>query len=378
MEMEEEYSPIKITAWGILIVFISLLWTLVIPGVVAYAGGVFYREEMLDRLPPIAKTKLDSFTSQQNTRRQKIESIDTMIESSARAGSSTEQSSLWQLRDRLQKEYESAVPPVSAIPFYLNPQMLLWPAIYICLGWLLFLLKPPLPDGASRPQHYIKVLILGFSIYVLYEWPLWMRNIVLSSEGRTVFAYPNIDIHPASFVTQELVIIGFCFLLAALWYQWANSLRYRIAKLKVPAGNALKAALDPKRLEHFSESFVHWQICSITLALGFLFFTNFFWTLVARYNDQRYFLSALTAHLLWGISWIFISLPLIVTWRDWERTRMRALAALVSDAHVTKEKYEATKEVLAEMRPLNRISVSISGIGALVSFVLPFLQLFLD
>ena len=69
-----------------------------------------------------------------------------------------------------------------------------------------------------RYQPFEPRFNLGYptsAIYVLYEWPLWARNFIFASHGRTLYAYTNFDIHPGSFIVQEMVIFGFCQLLAS-------------------------------------------------------------------------------------------------------------------------------------------------------------------
>ncbi len=120
---------------------------------------------------------------------------------------------------------------------------------------------------------------------------------------------------------MALVIFGFCLLLSCLWFQRITY--YSVIRSELSAdSSALQQALSGDEGQELRKMFVHWQLASIVLALGFLFFTNFFWTLVAGYHDQRYLLSAILAHVLWATSWGLISLPVIIKWRHWSHMQL--------------------------------------------------------
>lgn len=202
-----------------------------------------------------------------------------------------------------------------------------------------------------------------------------MRNFVLSNDGRTVYAYPNVDIHFGSFVAQELVILGFCLLLAVVWLDWIE--QFAIFRELPPVNDKSHLNLLSGRVvRDLSSALLKWQIASVVLAFGFLPFTNFFWTLVEGYRDQRYFLSAVVAHGLWALSWSLISLPVLERWRAWKAFYRQAVAQLAADS-ATIEERRFKMDMIVALQPLSTTYLSLSGATAAVSFVLPIVQLFM-
>jgi hypothetical protein len=369
----EDFRPLEFMGVCLLVIGASLIPTLIVPGMIAQAGGVFYRQDIVSKLQQGDRDKLTNYDTQQEQRRRQLEQVDLFLTNTPQNEIPPERlSSLIQLRSYVKAEYEAAKPPISVIAFHLNPQILLWPGLYATLACLVILLRP---IRISLRKAKAKIVIYAFGIYVFYQWPLWMRNFVLSNEGRTIFAFSNYDIHKASFFAQEAVILGFAFLLATAWWQWAQFFDGRRIELRRRMNATLEGAGN-EASERLARTFTQWQICSAVLAGGFLFATNFYWTIVDRYNDPRYLISAIIIHVLWGLTWILISMPLAITWLAWERSRVRALETLLLRREDTSlEKYEHTRQLLTEMRPLGSINVSVSAIGAIVSFLLPLLKL---
>src|SRR5262249_20643900 len=85
------------------IALVALLWALALPALVAGLGDVFYEEGLQAKLNPDVKAALA---------RQE--------------------------------------PQIILLPFYRNPQMWLRPVEWTCLGWLLFLARPPIPCVLPR------------------------------------------------------------------------------------------------------------------------------------------------------------------------------------------------------------------------------------
>src|SRR5262249_16892144 len=152
----------------------AILVTLVVPGLVAASGGVFYRDGVMRKLPADVRAKLALFDAEQERRRSDIRSLDRALAAAA-TDSPRSIPGLLELRTRIADELRSSNPPVAVLPFHLNPQLLLWPAIYTALGWLVVVFRPRHP-GARMPRFLW--LRVGLLVYALYEWPLWARNFV--------------------------------------------------------------------------------------------------------------------------------------------------------------------------------------------------------
>lgn len=374
------YNPMQtLRTFGILL-FACMTWTVFIPGFIANYGGVFYEDQLQKLLPKAAATSLNKYRNDQNIKELALQRIDSAIIETAGmldknkshniSNAQLDISKLGALMDaktKLRAEIDVQKPPISAMPFYLNPQLWLWPAIYVALGTLIFVAKPFQRANSTLDVLRLKQFIgLTISIYLLYEWPLWMRNFLFSGSGRKVFAYPNIDIHPASFYMQEAVILGFCALVATLWITELS----RTPQLATHK-NHIAITLDKRTARSLSRMLFEWQYRSVVLACGFGFFSNFFWQLVFKYNDQRYVISAINAHILWAISWITISLPLIRSWQKWEEARATAVVSALADDKLPVEAREKIAKSLSDLKPGGFGSLFASVVVAAVSFVLP-------
>jgi hypothetical protein len=364
--------------FGILL-FACIAWTVFVPGFIANCGGVFYEDQLHKLLPKAAATSLNKYRDDQKIKQIALQRIETAIIETASmldkhnnniANTQLDISTLGALMEakaKLRAEIDIQKPPISAIPFYLNPQLWLWPAIYVALGTLVFVTKPFHRSISTLDTLRLKQFVwLTISIYILYEWPLWMRNFLFSDSGRKVFAYPNIDIHPASFFMQEAVILGFCALVATLWITELSRTPHSATRK-----NHIAITLDKRTARSLSRMLFEWQYRSVVLACGFGFFSNFFWQLVFKYNDQRYVISAINAHILWAISWITISLPLIRSWQKWEEARATAVVSALADENLPVEAREKIAKSLSDLRPGGFGSLFASVVVAAVSFVLP-------
>lgn len=63
----------------------------------------------------------------------------------------------------------------------------------------------------------------------------------------------------------------------------------------------------------FNRQFVHWQICSVLIAIAFIPYTYFFWKYVIVLGDARYTYHAIVVHFMWGVVWLTISAPVFYT-----------------------------------------------------------------
>jgi|GEM_PF-3419570 len=367
-----DMSPLGFLGRAISIAVVSTLLTLILPGLIAARGGVFYKADMVARLPREPRQRLETFERAQRQRQAAEDQIVSDVLSQKPGAAASDQ--LW---DVLSKDAARAEPPVAVIPFYLNPQMLMWPAIYTCLLWIAIIMTPDPKLSFAQILLSRKTLELGVVTYIFYEWPLWLRNFVLTSEGRVVYGYPNIDIHVASFVTQEGIVFGFCVLLAIIWRQWSIYLVHNQHDDPTgkPGPEHLAVLTDPSAATSFAEVFVRWAECSTVLALGFIGLTTFYWNLVGKYHDQRYLLSAILAHVLWGITWIMFSMPLRNEWLLWNRCRTFAVQFLASDVNVVDK--EARLAIIKGIQPVTAGTLKIANVASLVSFVLPMVQAFI-
>jgi hypothetical protein len=373
-------GPITLFIAATTIAVLSIALTVIGPALVSVAGKSFYSKDIENRLPPQARTKLQKYQAQTRSMEAQLDQLDAVIGQRLAAAPTTGMGAdlqglvlaKRQLGDDLKQLKDT--PPVSVLGFYLNPQMLLWPGIYTALLCLVILARPPhVPHFGTRECG--ASAMIAFGLYCAYEWPLWARNFLLGSEARVVYAYPNFDVDRGSFFMQEGVIFGFCYLIAVLIRQWGCFLRARSTMLRKTRSGPLDKVLDGRHSELLSLTYIHWTYCSVILGLGFAFFTSFYWNLVTRYHDQRYLLSAIQAHLLWAGCWLAITLPLMVTWIDWNNARAFAIQELYAKvASGEQDKVDAVIKLMDSAEPVGRLNLVFANTAAAVSFAYPILQ----
>lgn len=374
--VQNTWEPLDLLRRVVVIIFVSLLLGLIIPGMVAFRSGVFYESQIKHHLPHDAQVKMDAFDAHQAQLTRGIDQTSALLLRLAQQpGKSYNLPALIELRTELSKERDAAKPPIVLSPLYLSPIMLLWVVEFVCLGCLNFVLPPshnlPLRTFIKNGQ----IFLIGLGLYVLYEWSLWFRNFVVSrSERRTVYSFANYDVSPAGFFAQEVTTIIFSLLLALLWQQWLAFFSQRRSELQERPDDARLAALDFTGVERLSNTFLHWQVTSLLLAVAFITFTGNFWTLIARYNDARYLIPAINIHCIWMLSWLVVSAPLLLTWYSWQSTRMRAIATMIEQMPEDGGKVEATLKSLQDLQPIAFWNLAASGVATAISFALPLIQ----
>lgn len=179
------------------VIIAAVLVGTVIPGIVTYAAGVFYLEDLKRQLPNSIREEIAADHTRAQELKRKLEMFDESIVNAK----PEELSKLTEGRAALQIVFRPR-SNVKLLPFYLNPIMLLWSWAYICICTIAFIGMRASGEqwGGLRPRG---VIVGGASIYLFYQWPLWIRNFLLGEEGRTVYSFANFDISPAGFFVQE-------------------------------------------------------------------------------------------------------------------------------------------------------------------------------
>jgi hypothetical protein len=365
----ESMSSIRLIYAAASVLVISVFVTVVIPGMVAYHGGVFNLGGVVKRLKP---EPLKQYQAYEATERD-LEAISKSINARLRQADSVPETIRQWLSVKQELDARLASlrpkPPIVVLPFSAQPNLFLFTGPYAALALLLFVV-PANPLDAKPRSSGLGVVRLALVIYAIYEAPSYDRNFVSTDAHRVIYAYANRDIYLGSFITQELVIFGFSVLLAGCWYRWAVDGKRMYDRATQFEHDA--SVFDLQLAELLSETYIRWAWQSLILLLGFFFFTSFYWDVVHGYGDQRYFASAVLAHLLWGVSWVLLSVPLFWTWRVWNRMSRRAISEL---AQATEDGTERSAEVklnlLAKFEPIGDLRTSIGWVGAVVSFVTP-------
>lgn len=372
----EDATQLKLVAKGMIVMLVAAGLTLFAPGFIAVKDRVFQDADVQARLPASAARSLQAYTTQQNLLKNNVAGLRGDLDALTDPRQQKDFDFYVQLLTERQKELADLQPPIFAKGFFLSPQMLLWPAIYTSLGCLLFC-RPSPTKRRFRVKRILQTAALGAFVYFFYEWPLWTRNFLLGSTGRTVYAYSNYDIDPKSFFAQELMIFGFSLLIAAVWLRWSDAAAD--AKREVEATSQSEATyLNVHFVLSLQRAFFNWIIDSVVLGLGFAYFTTFFWSLVATYHDQRYIVSAFLAHSLWALTWVFLSIPAITLWTSLKERRLSTIENLMKlNRSIPGKSEQLNLDGLEKLESLAGVRISLAGIGAVVSLILPLLQLFL-
>lgn len=72
------------------------------------------------------------------------------------------------------------------------------------------------------------------------------------------------------------------------------------------------------------------------------------------------------------MTWLIVSAPLFVTWRDWTERRLKAVSAIAQNDK-TKER-DVLMGLLDKLQPVSFWNLTGSAIVAAVSFILPIVQ----
>jgi len=372
-------EPLSMLRRAGIIFLLAFVVGILLPGLAAWRSGVLYDQDVEAKLQTIPELqgparRLQDYRNQIGAIETATARVDSfLLQSPQNLDEPAKVTAALQLRAFLQNEPKSRRPPITASGFYLSNTMLLWPAMYTCLGWLVFLLSPSIPAG-QRPGVRKKTLWLILGILILYRWPVWARNFVFHEQGRVYYGSANVDVDPLGFFVQEGLGLVVAVLLAMLWLRWSIGFNVRRAELSIERADPIEAAFDSQNAERLSGTFLHWQVCSVILALGFIWYTYFFWDIVIRVGDQRYVINAIVIHLLWLVSLVFISLPLIITWHAWNSVKSKAVAALIIHQHEKKYDVELTLAALRELQPIGYWNAIASSVGVLGSLILPVIQ----
>jgi hypothetical protein len=233
-----------------------------------------------------------------------------------------------------------------------------------------------------KNHEFKQILVTGFTIYLLVGWPNYFRNFAFTeylpfdnSHGRTVYSYVHWDIDKFGFLLQEVRILSMFLLTAALWQVWINDFKAVRNYCKVWTEKPVVLEMLGERAGALNEEFSRWQIHSLLLVGGFLCWTYFFWNSVSDLGDTRYVFTAIFIHVVWALSWILLSLPLLEMGKMWSRYRSNALNSLVG-RESSSAFSESSFRLFLEATPISSFSIFTASAAALGSFLLPIVQLF--
>jgi hypothetical protein len=353
-----------------IIAWLAFLIGTIVPGLIAAKYNVFYDSGMKSQIMKMNrdKTPAPDIESEKKRLKDELETVEQQTANTLGPSATideinrlnAERKALEDVRSHLDEREISS-------PFFLNDLMLAWSGLLASLAWLLFVVVPPARSKKNLLSWRVSIAVL--CVYTFYEGPVWMRNFVLTNEERRVYSYANRDICAPCFWMQEIHTIIMFSLISLIWNRWLAMYDQRRTDLQRTVNNPL----DFECVTRLSASFVHWQVTSVVLAMGFIAFTEVFWGLVIVNKDHRYLLPAVIFQLTWGVSWVLSSLPLYITWQDFNQKKMRLLLAKV-DPESKDPIPDRNPENLKELSPISLWNGFGSAVTAALSFAFPIIH----
>ena len=367
--------PFFLLIKAVLIAFVCQFLLLGVRGYIAYESGVFFVTSLKEKIPPEAKLKLIEYGTSVALRTTAIAKIDSIVLvklSSDVQGKEIE--SLVAVRKELSEQLKNTTPPIKLEAFYLGDTMLLWPWIFTCLCWIVFLFSPKSIKKKTYCDNALKIIACSSLLFILYRFPTYARNFIPRTEGQFVFASANYNISPAYFFLQEVIVFCMCLLISIIGFQWKiqyHNTRKRLRKEIRAHKGFERYFFNANCVAHLSNTFVKWQVVSLILGLGFVYYTNVFWQYVIQAHDKRYIISAIIIHFIWGLTWIAISLPMIYEYYCWNLMRSK----IMSNLYVNYTSDSSDKlAIVQSIAPIPIWNLAGSSFTAVVTFLLPLMQ----
>jgi hypothetical protein len=377
----EKTTPVtsaRMTLLRAAVVLVSaLLLGVALPFFVNHATGTLHSSGVLQRLKPEQLAKQRDFDELHRKRQVSIHAIDERLVSAPNGIERQPIAELIQLRDTLTRLDQEPAPFVVS-GYYLDDSMALWPLYYTGLGLLIVIIRPGRPGENKRffGKTMREALFFVPFIFVFARGPTWFRNTQIGQIGRKVYAYPNLDVSLVAFACQEFMGLLYCGAIAIVWVQWLTFFDERALALARERDFGLRSPIvvDGERALRLHDTFLHWQLGSIALAIAFMYSTFFLWRRVEHDADLRYVANAVAVHTTWVATWVIMSAPLFITWRDWTSYRVRLLSAVAATSH--DESSHEMIEMLDKLSPVSFWNVVSSTVAAIASLILPLLQRF--
>jgi hypothetical protein len=188
---------------------------------------VFYEDSVLETKSSTAelRDKLDrfkAFKAYQRKQRDQIQRVEAYLaESEINSENMLQVERALSLLKTLQNHQIEDVPPIRISAFYMGSTMLLWPAMYTFLAWLVFIFPPSLETKKYQTVTLRNAIFLTLATDIIYRCPTWFRNTPVGQEGRISYGANNFDLDPYGFVVQETLGIMVAFLVAVVLLQWS-------------------------------------------------------------------------------------------------------------------------------------------------------------
>lgn len=147
-----------------------------------------------------------------------------------------------------------------------------------------------------------------------------------------------------------------------------------------------RKALGTQQTELLSQAFEDWQHASVLVVAAFIPGAFLYWQVVHKHNDLRYVFSAGIYHLVFALTWYFVSLPLLDRWGSWHKTRAQALAVLAvalwnvrtadeQERKAASERLTGIAAAIKEIQPVPKYTLIAAAVVTMATVLAPLYQL---
>jgi hypothetical protein len=362
----------KLIVKTLLLLILSIVVGIFIPGFINYQNNSFSKQDIFNRLDSTKQKKILANNLQKETIKKRKADLLQVIKDTTQKISSQQIKETEEAIQSLNKiEDLTNDNSISLSPFYPKSKLLLlWPFLYFGLSVLAFLVRPKYSYKINKKLFWTTLILLT----VFVRWPTWMRNTFIGQIDRVVYSISNYDISKVSFFLQEFQSLLSLMLLTIIickWLSYAENLRHKLlTNTKFSELYFLKIVKDLRSV------YQEWQLCSLFLALSFGYYTYYFWATIHETNDYRYLPHAIIIHVVWGLTWFVISLPLITIKNYQLNFKENFLRQQISPTLTTTINKDTINLILNE-DPISSQNQTITALISGATFLLPIIKAFL-
>ncbi|RFM32669.1 hypothetical protein [Chitinophaga silvisoli] len=349
-------------------IIVSILLGVFIPGIVMHYNHSFSEEDVVSKLKPNNKKQYELYKQVNYQIANRRDSLLSNLKDSAILENHACLDSIITEISNLDELHNKIHSPIIIAPFYpRNKVLILFPLAY--LGSMLLLLFPLNFRFKLKRSMYVLILFL---LILMARWPTWMRNTSLGNIDRHVFSVNNYDISRLGFFVQEVQVLIYLVILTYIvckWFSYTNHLIARFKSRYILSESYIMSVYDQLR-----KRYMEWQLASFFLALAFGYYTYYFWSTISESHDYRYLPQAIMTHILWGLLWLIISFPLIISKHYQLRLRTNYLQRAAGNS-LTPEQTIRIKEILS-IDPISSQNQVISTLIGGITFLFPLIKSF--
>ena len=200
-------------------------------------------------------------------------------------------------------------------------------------------------------------------LYVIYQWPHYIRALVNLGEARRIYSCYHADVHFPSFLLQDFRLLGMVALFAVV-------LRSAICETTTTRESSDSVEQLLESSSNASHELTLWYIRSTLLAFAFVPFTYFYWRNIMVRGAVTFAPSAVMIHIIWLVIWYSLTARLLKGWACWKSSRREYLESL---AHGPSDEIEANLLLLNQAKPTSDLRVFGSILIAATAFIAPIL-----